>query len=188
MCGQDIIRCRYKCRRAVFHRVNMLYNLNIRVLFQCVFKPGCTILERTDRRAVQNDNFALAANLLCNKFTTEFSRGNVIGSNKMCIRDRSYFHNEFTAPDVAKIMKRLYRNWSDELFSRYLGQFGIEPNKPIKSYSKGTKMKLSIATALAHIPKLLILDEATSGLDPVMRDEILDILLGFIQEDVYKRQ
>ena len=97
--------------------------------------------------------------------------------------DESYFHNEFTAPDVAKIMKRLYRNWSDELFSRYLGQFGIEPNKPVKSYSKGTKMKLSIATALAHKPKLLILDEATSGLDPVMRDEILDILLGFIQEE-----
>lgn len=65
----------------------------------------------------------------------------------------------------------------------YLKQFALPADKEIKTFSKGMKMKLSIAAALSHDPKLLILDEATSGLDPVMRDDILDVFLDFVQDE-----
>lgn len=67
-------------------------------------------------------------------------------------------------------------------FLDYMGRFALPGKKKIKDYSKGMQMKLSIAAALSHHPSLLILDEATSGLDPVVRDEILDILFGFIED------
>ncbi|QEY35468.1 ABC transporter ATP-binding protein [Caproiciproducens galactitolivorans] len=97
--------------------------------------------------------------------------------------DESYFHSEFKASDIAKILKRIYKSWDDALYDDYLRRFRISKDKIIKEYSKGMKMKLSIASALAHHPRLLILDEATSGLDPIVRSEILDIFLDFIQDE-----
>ncbi|XOQ48131.1 MAG: ABC transporter ATP-binding protein YtrB [Eubacteriales bacterium] len=97
--------------------------------------------------------------------------------------DESYFHSEFKAGDIAKILKRIYKSWDDALYDDYLRRFRIPKDKIIKEYSKGMKMKLSIASALAHRPRLLILDEATSGLDPIVRSEILDIFLDFIQDE-----
>lgn len=70
-----------------------------------------------------------------------------------------------------------------DLFSQYLKKFKIPTTKTIGTFSKGMKMKLSIICAMAHRPKLLILDEATTGLDPVVRDEILDLFLEFIQDE-----
>ena len=97
--------------------------------------------------------------------------------------DESYFYEGFTAQDVGKILKREFRSWDEILYQKYLREFSLEKGKKIKEYSKGMKMKLSIASALAHRPRLLILDEATSGLDPVMRSEILDLFLDFIQDE-----
>lgn len=97
--------------------------------------------------------------------------------------DESYFHQEFQARDIGKIMRSVYRQWDDALYNQYLQQFQLPPTKIIKDYSRGMKMKLSIATALAHRPKLLILDEATSGLDPIVRNEMLDLFLDFIQDE-----
>ena len=74
------------------------------------------------------------------------------------------------------VMKNIYRSWDETAYFRLLKQFSLPPDKPLKQFSKGMKMKLCIAVALSHKPKLLVLDEATSGLDPVMRDDILDIL------------
>ena len=71
----------------------------------------------------------------------------------------------------------------DECFFSYLDKFGLPEKKLIKEFSRGMKMKLSLSAALAHHPRLLILDEATAGLDPVVRDEILDEFLGFIQDE-----
>ena len=97
--------------------------------------------------------------------------------------DDCYFHKEFTAAGISKILSKVYTSWDENLYSSYLKKFNLARDKKISEYSKGMKMKLSIACALAHKPKLLILDEATSGLDPIMRSDILDIFLDFIQDE-----
>ena len=97
--------------------------------------------------------------------------------------DECYFHKDFRAKDISKIFSGLFKTWDQALFQRYLREFRIPEGKSIEQFSKGTKMKLSIASALAHHPKFLILDEATSGLDPIVRNEILDILREFILDE-----
>lgn len=94
----------------------------------------------------------------------------------------SHFHEFLNACEVGHIMRNIYCNWDDEAFSSWLSKFSLPEKKKLKEYSKGMKMKLSIAAALSHHPKLLILDEATSGLDPVIRDSILDIFFEFIED------
>ncbi len=99
------------------------------------------------------------------------------------VLDECFFHDSLRASDVDTILRRVYKRWDQDLFSKYCRQFGLPEKKTIKEYSRGMKMKLSLAAALAHRPRLLILDEATSGLDPVVRDEILDEFLSFIQDE-----
>jgi ABC-2 type transport system ATP-binding protein len=93
------------------------------------------------------------------------------------------FYETLTPANVGKIFKAAYQQWDDRLYKNYLERFQIPSGKEIKALSKGMKMKLCIAAALSHKPKLLILDEATSGLDPVMRDDILDVFLEFVQDE-----
>ena len=97
--------------------------------------------------------------------------------------DESHFPDQLKAKDINTMMKNIYQNWDTPLFNQYLKQFKLPENQIIKEFSRGMKMKLSLATALAHHPKLLILDEPTSGLDPIVRNEILDIFLDFIQDE-----
>ena len=99
------------------------------------------------------------------------------------VLDESTFHDPLRAPQVGKILAGTYRNWDNTLFDAYLERFQLPRDKKIKEFSKGMKMKLSIAAALAHHPRLLILDEATAGLDPVVRNELLDDFLTFIQDE-----
>lgn len=99
------------------------------------------------------------------------------------VYDSIYFYPTLDIPKIEKISKNAYSNWDSEVFHKYLTQFKLPLDKEIKNFSKGMNMKLSIAIALSHHPKLLILDEATSGLDPVVRDEILDIFLDFVQDE-----
>lgn len=93
------------------------------------------------------------------------------------------FYETLTAAKVGKISQKAYKQWDDRLYREYLNRFQLPADKEIKTFSKGMKMKLCIAVALSHKPKLLILDEATSGLDPVMRDDILDVFLEFVQDE-----
>lgn len=97
--------------------------------------------------------------------------------------DASNFSEELTPEKLDKVLKDIYTSWDQDLFRKLLDRLEIPFSRKIKTFSKGMKMKLSLAAALRHHPKLLILDEATSGLDPVMRDDILDMFLEFVQEE-----
>lgn len=99
------------------------------------------------------------------------------------VLDESMFPQALTPKQISAVMSGIYKSWDSTLYMKYVAQFKLPTSKPIKSFSKGMRMKLGISTALAHHPKLLILDEATSGLDPVVRSEILDLFLDFIQDD-----
>lgn len=99
------------------------------------------------------------------------------------VYDGDNFPGYLSAEELASIMQGLYNNWDDLLFQGYLKEFNLPARQKIKHYSRGMTMKLAIAAALAHHPQLLVLDEATSGLDPVMRDEMLDVFLEFVQEE-----
>ncbi len=99
------------------------------------------------------------------------------------VLDECFFHDTLRASDVGRILAPVYRNWDPALFRAYLDKFALPGGKLVKEYSRGMKMKLSLAAALAHRPRLLILDEATAGLDPVVRDEILDEFLGFVCDE-----
>lgn len=85
--------------------------------------------------------------------------------------------------DIDTIMKKIYQDWDSELFFQYLEKFQLPKEKKIKELSKGMNVKLNFAIALSHQAEFLILDEATSGLDPVMRDEILKLLQDFIMDE-----
>lgn len=99
------------------------------------------------------------------------------------VLDENNFYDDLNPNDISKIMSNIYKNWDNDTFLDYLKQFNIPRKKILKEFSKGMKMKLSIAVALSHNPDFLILDEPTSGLDPIVRNEILDIFLDFIQDE-----
>lgn len=88
-----------------------------------------------------------------------------------------------TARQLSNIFKKLYDEWDEGEYFALLQKISLPLDKKIKEFSKGMKMKLSIAVALSHHSQLLILDEATSGLDPVVRDDILDMFLDFVQDE-----
>lgn len=97
--------------------------------------------------------------------------------------DENCFHENLSPAKIEKIMRQLYNQWDTQLFHSYCERFNLPLKKKIGTFSKGMKMKFSITVALSHCPELLILDEATSGLDPVMRDEILDVFMEFILDE-----
>lgn len=117
-------------------------------------------------------------------FNKDFNKEeNTIKEDIGVVLDNMFFPEILTPKDINIVMKDIYKKWDEELFKKYLNDFGLTINKQIKTMSKGMRKKLEIATSLSHHPKLLILDEPTSGLDPVVRNEVLDIFLDFIQDE-----
>lgn len=97
--------------------------------------------------------------------------------------DGSSFPEELSPQKLNKVFRNIYPSWDEEKYYSLLKKLSLPVNKKLKEFSKGMKMKLSTAVALSHHSKLLILDEATTGLDPIVRDDILDMFLEFVQEN-----
>ena len=97
--------------------------------------------------------------------------------------DGNSYPDVLSARKLNRILSKIYQTWDEHKFFSLLEKMSLPADKKIKQFSKGMKMKLSIAAALSHDSRLLILDEATSGLDPVVRDDILDLFLDFVQDE-----
>lgn len=96
--------------------------------------------------------------------------------------DNSYFVDEWRMADVERAYALFYAGWSSEKYWSLLSKFRISKEKRVGELSRGMQMKLMLACAFSYDAKLLILDEPTGGLDPVSRDELLEILSGYIED------
>ena len=99
------------------------------------------------------------------------------------IFDTTHYDDEFTPKFIGQILSKGYSNWDQATYLKYIHQFNLPMKKKIKKFSRGMKMKLEFAIAFSHDAKLLILDEATSGLDPIIRDEILSIIREYTEDE-----
>ena len=130
--------------------------------------------------------------LILNVIKTNGGEVTVLGKNKGIsdikneigvVMDEPGFPGFLNAKEINRIMKNIFSNWSDDTFFGYLKKLKVPDNKEYKDMSKGTKMKTGIAVALSHNPRLLILDEATNGLDPVVRSEVNEIFTEFTRDE-----
>ena len=99
------------------------------------------------------------------------------------VLDDAWFPEILNARQVGPMMAMTYESWDAELYESYLARFALPREKNFKDYSRGMRMKLAIAAALAHRPEVLLLDEATAGLDPIVRDEVLEIFREFSEAE-----
>lgn len=95
----------------------------------------------------------------------------------------SGFSGCFTIQDIIPVMEQMYDQFEKQLFLERVQRFGLPMDKKLKEFSTGMKAKLKVLTAISHKARLLLLDEPTSGLDVVARDELLDLLREYMEED-----
>lgn len=98
------------------------------------------------------------------------------------IGDETYFPEDFTLVEVEKVLKDFYPGFRSGEFGRYVQRWKLPKDRKLKEYSRGMKVRLMFASILARDTRLLILDEATNGLDPVVKDEVLELIQGYIED------
>ena len=99
------------------------------------------------------------------------------------VGDESGFLEESKLSNLHKIISKFYSNWDEELYKKYINKFQINESKTYKDLSKGQKKQFELIMALSHHPKLLIMDEPTSSLDPIIRNEFLELMQDHMEID-----
>ena len=99
------------------------------------------------------------------------------------VLDETCVPEVINARQLGKIMAGTYKNWDQAAYEGWIERFRLPADKKVKDYSRGMTMKLGIAAALSHRPRLLLLDEATGGLDPMVREELLEVFADFAAQD-----
>ena len=133
-------------------------------------------------------------NLLLNQIKSEIGNVKIFGLdyvkdecqiklNLGVILEQNYFPNSFSVQQIERMLEKVYPSWDKKLYHNLIDEFDLPTNKPISNFSRGMLVKLSFAATLSHHPRLLIADEATSGLDPIVRREILSMLKEFVNNN-----
>ncbi len=99
------------------------------------------------------------------------------------VLDETFVPEVINAKQMGKIMAGTYKNWDQAAYDGWIRRFELPLDKKFKDYSRGMTMKLGIAAALSHHPRLLLLDEATGGLDPMVREELLEVFADFAAQE-----
>ncbi len=99
------------------------------------------------------------------------------------VGEEQFFYEQRSADWTGRFVSHFFTAWEPETYATFLDRFELPPKQRIKKYSKGMRVKLSLAIALSHAPDLIILDEPTSGLDPVVRRDVLDLLHSAASEE-----
>ena len=99
------------------------------------------------------------------------------------VLDETFVPEILTAKQLGRIMAGTFRRWDQGAYEGWMKRLELPWDKKFKEYSRGMTMKLGIAAALSHHPRLLLLDEATGGLDPMIREELLEVFADFAAED-----
>ena len=98
------------------------------------------------------------------------------------VLDEGCFYDELTLSEMKNVIAPAYRNWCEQDFTEYLERFSLNPKQKINTLSKGMRMKYALALALSHKAELLIMDEPTNGLDPLVRSQLLNILKDYMDK------
>ena len=133
-------------------------------------------------------------NLLLNQIKSEIGNVKIFGLdyvkdenqiklNLGVILEQNYFPNSFSVQQIEKMLEKIYSLWDKKLYHNLIDEFDLPTNKPISNFSRGMLVKLNFAATLSHHPRLLIADEATSGLDPIVRKEILSMLKEYVNNN-----
>jgi ABC-2 type transport system ATP-binding protein len=97
------------------------------------------------------------------------------------VLDDGCFYDELSLAEMKSIISSAYTAWSEQDFKRYMDMFSLDPKQKINTLSKGMKMKYALALALSHNAELLIMDEPTAGLDPLIRSQLLKVLTDYME-------
>ena len=97
--------------------------------------------------------------------------------------DECHFFQQMSGEQIGKLMSSLFADWDDARYRGLMSDFDIPLDKRVKDYSRGMRMRIQVAVALSHSPDLVIMDEATAGMDPAARDEFLDLVMEYMQDE-----
>ena len=106
-----------------------------------------------------------------------------VKSRMVCIPDEIYYATGDTIRDLKTLYRGLYPSFDDTRFEKLREVFALDPKKPVRRFSKGMQKQLAFWLSICCRPEILVLDEPVDGLDPVMRRQIMSIILEDVAEN-----